>query len=216
MVQRWGLGSWAVKQPNPTQLLWRPASPLGCEGGRSARPSQKVGGVWAMDGYWLSRPGYLGSAVYTPPPDPPLSSCTWFPDITSGNLVQDEAGAERVWVPIIPVGGDEGFFVASTPRVWELSRWGLQAKKPFIVLNGWLTSMMIMTWADVIQNAPPPFPKTCGTKNFNKCLATQKNHCWKSQFSFQLDYKNAFLKIIPKIAPKKQNHYWKHWMIKSV
>ena len=68
------VGAWGVEpseQPVPTQLLWRPASPLGCEGGRSARPSQKVGGVWVMDGYWLSRPGYLGSAVYTPPPRPP-------------------------------------------------------------------------------------------------------------------------------------------------
>ena len=70
-VQRWGLGSWAVKQANPTQLLWRPASPLGCEGGRSARPSQKVGGVWVMDGYWRSRPGYLASSVYTLPQTPP-------------------------------------------------------------------------------------------------------------------------------------------------
>ena len=82
-------------------------------------------------------------------------------------------------------------------------------------MDGWLQWWL---WRELMwfKMAPPPFPKTCSTKNFDKRLATQKIIAGNRNFHFQLDYKNAFLKIIPKLRLKKQNHSWKHWMIKNV
>ena len=172
MVQRWGFGTCAVKQPNPTRLLWRPASPLGCEGGRSARPSQKVGcrmrqarrGSGCLSFRWAGMRRFLS-------PQP----------------------RERLGVVVLGVASEENPYSPKT--------------------DGWLEWWL---WRELMWcKWTPPSPKPAARKTLtgvlrHKIIAENRN------FHFQLDYKNAFLKIIPKLCIKKTNHYWKHWVLKNI
>ena len=140
--------------------------PLRCEGGRSARSSQKLGGVGVMDSYWLSTPGHPGSAVNPPPPRPTPPPPRIILELISGHPRQGtsrpeiwckmtQAQKSRVWVPI-PEKWGWGVFSLYPVRAWELSRWGWQAKKTLILLK-WVFDFnddYDVSWCDT--NRPPP------------------------------------------------------------
>ena len=120
-----------------------------------------------MDGYWLSRPGTPWLCCEPRPRVPNSGRWGW------------------------------GVFFALPRALGSCHAGGGRRRKPLFSSKGCLIWMMIMTWADVIQIAPP---NACCAKKYDRCLG--KNHCWKSQLSL---LKTNIFKHLSKIPPKNRN-----------